>query len=248
MRRIAPPILLLALLALVPAASAATTPKVRLTACQAALEQADRYAVFEGRMRSVAGDARMQMRFTLEVRDEETPRWHAVATRGFGRWVSSDPGVSRYVYTKRVENLVAPVGYRAVVRFRWLDADGHRLASQRAVSPVCSQPDLRPNLRPLDILAKHAPDPGRTRYAIPVVNRGRSAAGAFELALTVGGQALPLQAVEEMEAGERRVVTVEGPSCAPGSELTVDVDPSGAVDERVEADNRLTLPCPPALG
>ena len=202
MRRFAPFIVLLALLALAPAASAATAPKVRLVACQSALEQSDRYAVFEGRMRSVAGDARMQMRFTLEVRDEETRRWHAVATPGFGRWVSSDPGVSRYVYTKRVENLVAPAGYRAVVRFRWLDADGHRLASQRAVSPVCSQPDLRPNLRPLDITVRATPKPDRVRYAIPVVNRGRSVAGAFELALTVGGQALPLQAVER-DGGRR---------------------------------------------
>lgn len=247
MRRFVPLIVLLALLA--PAASAAAaTPKVRLIDCEPALEQMGRFAVFEGRMGSVAGAERLQMRFTLQVRDADTPRWRAVAAPGFGRWVSSNPGVSRYVYTKRVENLVALAGYRALVRFRWLNAGGRRLASQRAISPVCAQPDLRPNLRPLDIRARRARGQGRTRYAIPVVNRGPSAAGAFALVLTVGAQALPMQTVEEMEAGERRVVSVEGPSCEPGSELTVDVDPSGAVDERVEADNRLTLPCPPALG
>jgi hypothetical protein len=248
MRRFAPFIVLLALLAPAAAASAAVPPKVRLTACAPALEQGDRFAVFEGRMRSVKGTARMQMRFALEVRNPDTPRWHAVATPGFGRWVSSDPGVSRYVYTKRVENLVAPASYRAAVRFRWVDARGHRIASQRVVSPASVQPDLRPNLLPLDILVKPAPGPKRSRYAIPVVNRGRSASGPFDLALTVGGEALPLQAVEDLAAGERRVVSIDGPTCEPGSELTVVVDPSGAVDERIEADNRLTLPCPPTLG
>ena len=246
MRRFAPFIVLLALLA--PASATATTPKVRLIDCEPALEQAQRFAVFEGRMGSVAGARRLQMRFTLQVRDADTPRWHAVAAPGFGRWVSSNPGVSRYVYTKRVENLVAPASYRALVRFRWLGTDGRRLASRLATSPACGQPDLRPNLRPLDIMARPAPGPGTTRYAIPVVNRGRSPAGGVELALTVGGQVLPLQIVEQLEAGERRVVSVEGPSCKPGSELTVDVDPSGAVDERDEADNRLTLPCPSVLG
>jgi len=248
MRRFAPFIVLLCLLAPAAAASAAVPPKVRLVDCESALDQGDRFAVFEGRMRSVRGSTRMQMRFALEVRDQDTTRWHTVATPGFGRWVSSDPGVSRYVYTKRVEALVAPASYRAVVRFRWLGSGGHRLASQRVVSPVCVQPDLRPNLVPLDILVKPAPGPKRSRYAIPVVNRGRSASGPFDLALTVGGQALPLEPVEDFAAGQRRVVSVDGPACEPGSELTVVVDPSGAVDERIEADNRLTLPCPPALG
>ena len=32
------------------------------------------------------------------------------------------PARSRYVYTKRVENLLAPGAYRVAVRFRWLDA------------------------------------------------------------------------------------------------------------------------------
>ena len=247
MRRFAPFIVLLALLA--PSASAAAAkPKVRQIDCEPALDQAQRFGVFEGRMSSVRGAQRLQMRFTLQVRDEDTPRWHAVAAPGFGRWVSSNPGVSRYVYTKRVENLVAPASYRALVRFRWLGNGGRRLASRLATSPVCAQPDLRPNLRPLDIMARPAPGPGTTRYAIPVVNRGRSPAGSSDLVLTVGGQALPMQTVEQLEAGERRTVSVEGSSCDPGSELTVDVDPSGAVDERDEADNRLTLPCPPALG
>ena len=67
---------------------------------------------------------------------------------------------------------------------------------------------------------------------------------AFALVLTVDGRALAPRGVEAMAPGERRVVIVEGPRCRPGSSLDVVVDPSGAVDERVEVDNRLTRPCP----
>jgi hypothetical protein len=233
---------MLVLLAAAPSAGAAQ--KARLLACQSALVQADRFAEFEGRMRAVPGAERLLMRFTLQVRDAASPRWRAVPAPGFGRWVSSDPGVSRYVYTKRVESLVAPAGYRAVVRFRWLDGDGRRLAADRAVSPACLQADLRPNLQPLDIQVQPGPDAARATYAIAVANRGRSEVDAFALALTVDGQALAPQVVDALAPGERRVVLVEGPRCRPGSSLEVDVDPSSAVDERVEVDNRLTRPCP----
>jgi hypothetical protein len=245
MRRFALPIALLALLA--PATSAGAAPKVRLVQCASALGQADRFAEFEGRMRAIPGAERLLMRFTLQARDQGSPRWRAVPAPGFGRWVSSDPGVSRYVYTKRVENLVAPAGYRAVVRFRWLGERGRRLAADRAVSPACLQADLRPNLHPIDIRVQPGFEAARATYAIPVANQGRSAVDAFELVLTVDGQALGVQSVEALAAGERRVVIVEGPRCQPGSSLAVDVDPSGAVDERVEVDNRLTRPCPTTL-
>lgn len=242
MRRFALPIALLILLA--PASSAAAAQKARLMDCESALGQADRFAVFEGRMRSIPGAERLQMRFTLQVHDQSSQRWRAVPAPGFGRWVSSDAGVSRYVYTKRVENLVAPAAYRSVVRFRWLNARGRRLGADHAHSPTCLQADLRPNLQPLDIQVQPGPEATRATYAIPVANKGRSPAAAFGLVVTVDGQALPPQGVDAIPPGERRFVFVEGPRCKPGSTLAVDVDPSGAVDERIEVDNRITRPCP----
>ncbi|HYM57439.1 MAG TPA: CARDB domain-containing protein [Solirubrobacteraceae bacterium] len=242
MRRFALPVAVLALLA--SATSAGAAQNAWLVECGSALGQADRFAEFKGRMRAIPGAERLLMRFTLQMRDEGSPRWRALPPLVLGRWMSSDPAVSRYVYTKRVENLVAPAGYRAVVRFRWLDERGRRLAAGRAVSPACLQADLRPNLHPLDIRVQRGPAAARATYVIPVANRGRTAVDAFELVLTVDGQALPLQSVDAMAPGERRVVIVEGPRCQPGSSLAVDLDPSGAVDERVEVDNRLTRPCP----
>src|SRR5687767_6408803 len=111
------PLVALLLLALAaPAAGAAAVPrsaaKAVLDACERSTDELDRAAVFEGQMRTIAGASRMQMRFTLQARTPEETRWSAVAAPGFGTWVGSAAGTSRYVYTKRVENLLAPASYR----------------------------------------------------------------------------------------------------------------------------------------
>jgi hypothetical protein len=218
----------------------------RLVSCESALNPADRLATFEGRMRTVRGTTRMQMRFTLQTRGKDQLTWHALAAPGFGRWLSADPGVGRYVYTKRVVSVFAPASYRTLIRFRWLGRGGHRIASDRSTSPLCRQLDLRPNLRPLGIDARPGADAAHARYVVPVVNRGKSAAGPFDVVVAVDGATLAPAQTPDLAPGERALVEVDGPPCAPGSMLTVDVDPTGAVDERVEADNRLSVPCPGA--
>jgi CARDB len=235
--------------ALSPAAASAAPAAVgaaRLVACASALDPAARVAGFEGRMRTVRGTARMQMRFTLQTRGKDQVHWHALAAPGFGRWLSSDPGIGRYVYTKRVVALEAPASYRTLVRFRWLGRDGRRLASDRSTSPVCHQADFRPNLRPLGIDERPGADAEHARYVVPVTNRGRTAAGPFDVVVTVDGTTLTPAQTPDLDPGERALVEVEGPPCTEGSMLTVDVDPTGAVDEREEADNRLSVPCPAA--
>jgi hypothetical protein len=228
------------------AASAAPTGSARLVTCESALDPAGRLATFEGRMRTARGATRLQMRFTLQIQAKGRTGWRALSAPGFGRWLSSDPGVGRYVYTKRVVALLAPASYRTLVRFRWLGHDGHRFASDRATSPACRQADLRPNLRPLAIDSRPDADLEHARYVVPVINRGKTAAGPFDVVVTVNGATLSPARVPALEAGERALVEVEGPPCAAGSMLTADVDPTGAVDERAEADNRLTVMCPGA--
>jgi hypothetical protein len=231
---------------LVPAAAGAAPSGARLLGCESALEPDAREATFEGRMRSVRGAVRMQMRFTLQSRSRDTPRWRAIPAPGFGRWLTSDANVARYVYTKRVVSLLAPASYRTTVRFRWLDAAGERLASARATSPVCRQQDLRPNLRPLGVEAREGADPEHARYLVPLVNRGRTLAGPFDVVVSVDGTTLAPAQVPELAEGEHALVEVQGPPCSDGQMLTVDVDPTGAVDERNEADNRFSVPCPGA--
>jgi hypothetical protein len=228
------------------AAPAAAIGGSRLLACQSALNPGDRLAAFEGRMRTVRGAGRLQMRFTLQTRSKDEPGWHSLPAPGFGRWLTSDAGVGRYVYTKRVVALAAPASYRTLVRFRWLGRGGRHLASDHSTSPVCRQLDLRPNLRPLGIDERAGADADHARYLIPVENRGRSAAGPFDVVVSVDGTTLTPAQAPDLDPGESALVEVEGPPCKQGATLTVDVDPTGAVDERTEADNRLSVPCPAA--
>jgi hypothetical protein len=237
--------LLLGALALAPPAQAASSG-VRLLSCESALDPAARDATFEGRMRVRKGARKMQMRFTLQTRGADEPGWHKLPASGFGKWLTSDPGIGRYVYTKRVVELEAPASYRTVVRFRWLDAGGDPVASARATSPVCRQADLRPNLRPLGVEARPGADAQHARYLVPVANRGRSLAGPFDVVVSVDGTTLTPAQAPELAPGERALVEVQGPPCDEGQMLTVDVDPTGAVDERAEADNQLIAPCPGA--
>ena len=107
------------------------------------------------------GSDRMQVRFTLQVREGALPAWRRVVAPGLDEWLTSAPGVSRYSYAKTVQNLSAPAAYRTVVRFRWLDAGGAVLARSRATSRACRQPDMRPDLA----VARIDVDAGRSRPA-----------------------------------------------------------------------------------
>src|SRR3954465_3297453 len=104
MRQFAIAILLLAVLA---APAHAATNGVRVTSCQSALDPAERVAAFEGRMRVKHHARRMQMRFTLQMRSADEPSWRRLPAAGFGKWLTSDQGIGRYVYTKRVIELEA---------------------------------------------------------------------------------------------------------------------------------------------
>jgi hypothetical protein len=243
MRQLVLTILMLGVLA---APAHAASSGVRVTGCQSALDPLERVASFEGRMKVRHHARRMQMRFTLQTRSADRPHWHRLSAAGFGKWLTSDPGIGRYVYTKRVIELEAPASYRTVVKFRWLGADGDRVASAKATSAVCRQRDYRPNLKPLGVEAKPGADSSHARYLVPVVNRGRSPAGAFDVVVSVDGTTLTPAQAPELEPGERALVEVPGPPCQTGQVLTVDVDPTGAVDERNEGDNQLSVPCPGA--
>ena len=254
-------IALLCLLAAAPAEGAADAPRsaarALLSACERGTDQLDRAAVFEGQMRMISGasrmqmrtlrrTARMQMRFTLQARGPDTTRWSAVAAPGFGSWVSSAPGTSRYVYTKRVEGLLAPAEYRVQLRFRWLNAAGRTIASTRRSSRLCRQPDPRPNLVVSSLSVRPTARRDRYRYVAFVRNTGRSAADASQLRVAFGGLVLPFAAVDALQPGEGIEVAVTGPACAQGAPVDADADAGEAVDDRDEADNRFTRLCPPA--
>ncbi len=195
-------------------------------------------AEFEARMETVPGAARMKMRFTLQARAPGRRSWRRVAAEGWGEWSSANPGVTRYSYARRVEDLIGPARYRVLVRFRWLDASGATIARDSDRSRSCRQPDLRPDLELLDLWTA-----GDGRYLALVGNTGRGEAEDFDVALTVGEEELEPVTVDRLGAHRERVVELSGPVCEPDSELTAEADPDDLVEERSEADNALTVTC-----
>jgi hypothetical protein len=232
---------LLLLCALVPLGSpaAAGAASVRLVECVPALEPQERTATFEARVGSTRGSDRMQLRFTLQVSEGALQGWRSVVAPGLDQWLTSEPGVTRYSYSRTVRNLSAPASYRTVVRFRWLAAGGEVLKRSRATSRACRQPDMHPDLGAARI------DAVEGGYAVALRNGGRTAAGPFSVALSAGDEQLEPVELPGLAAGERRVVTFAGPACVPGEPLTVTVDAERAVDERDEDDNVLVAPCLP---
>jgi CARDB len=213
-----------------PATAAAAPASVSLTSC----EPREREAEFEARMDQVAGAARMKLRFTLEAR-KRGRAWRRVAAPELGGWRTADAETTRYISSRRVTALVGPSSYRTVVRFRWVDADGHTVARSRARSRSCWQPDHRPNLKLSSLSVE-----GGSTYVVLVTNTGRSESGPFDLEIT----GIPAQVVESLMPGAEALVEVAGPVCARGATVTATADPRDMVDERRERDNALTRPCP----
>ena len=221
----------------VPAAADAATVKV--VDCVPALDPVARTATFEARMRAARSSERMQVRFSLQVREDAVRGWRRVVADGFDTWLTSLPDVRRYSYAKTVVNLAAPAAYRTVVRFRWLDADGLVLRSARVTSAACRQPDFRPDLEPLRVEVAPGPDAGTRRYTAVVRNAGRSAAGPFDVGLDDAVEHVP-----GLAAGEQRAITFTAPACEPGATPELTLDPGAAVVERDEDDNAFAATCP----
>jgi hypothetical protein len=231
MRRTALTLILFGALA---APAQAAPAKVVLTECA----PADRAAEFQARMGKVGEASKLKMRFTLQVRRTGQKTYHRVAAPGFRSWTTAQPGVTSWVFSRRVESLLGPARYRAQVRFQWIDADGRTVARAKRSSRSCFQPDHRPNLK-LKALTRQ----GKHRYLALVANTGRTAPGPFDVQLAVGATLLEPITVADLEPGAKRLVTLRGPVCAPGSSATATADPLDLVDERSEADNALTIAC-----
>lgn len=88
------------------------------------------------------------------------------------------------------------------------------------------------------------PGTGRSvLYTVKVFNRGPGPAGAFDVALTVAGQALAPQSVAGLARGMHAVVTFTGPACGAGSSLQATVDPRGGVAQTTRSADTKTVAC-----
>jgi len=218
--------------------------RAKLADCHRGPAPADRYAVFVGQMPALKGTQRMWMRFDLYERAHGTGPWlHVVDVPKFDVWEKSNAGKPGFIYTKRVDQLQAPAAYRAVVRFRWYDAQGKLQRHARRVSTTCAQPDPRPDLTVGRVTATDA-GAGNLRYVVRVANDGRSDAGAFDTVLTVSGAGQPAVNVAGLAVGSTARVVVVAPRCVAGSNVQVAVDPGDVIDEIRERNNTVSRPCP----
>lgn len=235
---------------LVPAAAAgAKTPALKHS--RATLVSCDteaNTAVFRGALTTVRKARSLQMRFALQARPAKGGAFKHVVAPSFDQWLTSSPGKKAFVYDKRLEALAAGTSYRAVIRYRWRAADGHVLARAFRMTPTCTQPDDRPNLRATRIAVRPGISRGARTYLVRIANRGAGEAPAFATSLTVGGNTLTGSMGGPLAARSATTLAFLAPKCKAGSTLTATVDTGDAVDERNETDNRLTVPCPTRAG
>jgi hypothetical protein len=239
----------LALLASGVGAAQASADKVTLSAktttCTTGADDASRAAAFTGAMPAAAQTKRMQMRFVLLQRKGVGPKgtFKKIAVPGWAGWVKSDPDRQGLVFTKRVEALTAPAGYRAVITFRWVDGKGHVQRTTTRTTPVCEQPDPRPDLV-LGGVDATATGKATAAYTVSIGNEGHSDAVPFAVTITVDGAVSDPVTLGPIAAGGRLTGTLAAPRCTPGSTITVTVDVADTVVESDESDNIVQRPCP----
>jgi hypothetical protein len=246
MRRTAALIAALAVLTAPAAALAAPgdAPRLRavVSSCQTGPDAATRSAAFTASMPAGTDTARMAIRFDLQQRTVDGGIWQRVAAPSFGRWERSQPGVAGFVWTKDVHGLTAPGEYRAVVRFRWFAKDGST-RTVRKVTRSCRQRDPRADLVAGRVQATPAGE-GLLAYRVTVRNAGRTAAGAFALALALDDAEAARTTVPGLGPGASTTVQVTGPTCAGGRAVELRLDPDDAVDEATEDGGVLRPVCP----
>lgn len=216
----------------------------RLSACTTGAQPSARAATFSASAPLGATARRLAIRFELQQRLPGAG-FAPVQVPGWDGWERSAAGRSRLTVHKRVQDLLAPASYRAVVRLRWLARGGKVLREARRTTAVCEQPDPRPDLRlgPIDLSGA---DQDRARYDVLVRNAGESTAAVFGVVIVIGGTAYGPASVGPLAPGLSERATIVAPRCQPGSSITISVDSGGAVDEASEDDNVVTRPCPAA--
>src|SRR4051812_34515871 len=237
-------------LALPGAAAHAATPAVdkpvlaaKLVACTIGTQPGARAATFAASMPAQKGTKRMTMRFRLLQRRGTQGAYQRIALQEWAGDERSQPGRPGFIFTKRVEGLLAPAAYKAVVRFRWYDRKGRLQRESTRTTAACRQPDPRADLR-VGELAGRLRDAETAVYEVVVRNDGLAVADRFSVKLTIGDVVQQPITLGPLAPGTRELGRIVGPRCRPGETVTIDVDADGTVDEAAEDDDVVIRPCP----
>ena len=228
-----------ALAAVAPASSAAVSAEVRVLSCSAWQPGEGGSVTYEARMRAVPKTARMAVRFRMYEKAGEG-EFQRIDTKQ--PWHVSRPGVATFVWEHRVRGLRQGAIYRAVVSYRWVNAQGEVIETARRRSAACSQNGGLPNLRVAGIDVRPGEVEDTAVYRATIVNRGETAARRVGVLLRVDGEVVDaVEVIEALQPGESRVVTFNGPVCR--DRLRVVVDPKDLIAETREEDNTRAPNC-----
>ena len=230
---------LAALAAFAPASSAAVSADVRVLSCLAWQPGEGGSVSYEARMRAVPKTARMAIRYRLYEKIGEG-EFHRVETKE--PWHVSRPGVAAFVWEQRVRGLRQGATYRAVVGYRWTDAQGEVIERARRRSAPCSQDGGLPNLRVAEVTVRPGEVKDTALYRATIVNRGETPARRVGVLLRVDGEIVDeVVVIDTLQPGEVRVVTFNGPVCR--DRIRVVVDPKDLITEEREEDNTREPSC-----
>jgi hypothetical protein len=233
------------------ASSAPPTTQLIRAGCHKAMLPAARKIAITAVMRPVAATSSMEMMFDLERARHRIGPFATVRGRGLDQWVHPEnptlgqrPG-DLWKVDQKVTNLPGTAFYRFRVRFRWIGANGRALGTANQLGPLCYEPELRPDLiaRSLTVTPVTG-QPSEDRYVASIGNRGMTGAGPFEVELSVPSTAPQPLTVAWLRPHSRMREVFTAPACTPGSQLTVTIDPAGAILDYDRANNTLTEPCP----
>jgi hypothetical protein len=244
MRRIAT---VLAVLTVFPAASfaaqrastpALSGPVAKVVSCDVTSDV--RAATFYARVDTIAGAAKMQIRFQLLERLGRNDAWNKVDVPALRTWHTSQSGVKHFGWKQTVDALRLGGAYKARVQYRWVTAAGTVLDTQSRDTPVCRGP--LPNIAVGDLSAKAGPTADTRTYRVTVENLGKVDAAGVGVSLSVDRAILDTLTVDHLAAGETRTLSFTGPACR--HSVKVKADPSNSIGESVEDDNTQQFGCP----
>lgn len=227
-----PILIALALAAPLPAAHAGESASVRVISCVPWQAGKGGSVTYAARMRSGPGAERMALRIRLLEKFGDG-RFRRVSR---GVWRRSRARVEAFNWEHHVDGLRQGATYRAVVQYRWYDAAGARIRSERLRSAPCRQPGRLPNLRVASIETRQGEVEGTAVYRVQIVNRGGAAARRVGVLLRVDGEVVDeVEIIETLDPDESRTVTFNGPVCR--EHMRVVVDPRELIPESREQDN-----------
>jgi CARDB len=211
-----------------------------VVACHQGLTPDQRYLDVRATMQAVRGTVRMAVRFDLSERTPATAGlFQPRPAPDLGVWLKSKRGVDPYTYDQTVKGLEAPASYKMRVGFRWYARHNHLIKSAHRWTPVCAQPDLRPNLVIKNVFVSL----DRRHYTVVVRNNGATAAGPFNVGFTPAGGPAQTLPIAGLAPADQTRVTFTGPVCDPAAPPAFSADASNQVDESNETDNGATATC-----